>query len=224
MSSNGLNPIGNGIYEVSEVARYTGVHPSTVRSWFWRRGKNDPLFHADYPPVDGQYTLSFFNLIESLVAGKLRSAGFSSKRMRVIHSLLESELGTPHPFCLKTLWTDGHDIFSSTGQAANGVEGVLTRQAVFQDLVRPVLEEVEFDEQSGLARRWHISPGVVIDPARNFGKPILKDSGITTYVVANNYMANRQRANFVGELFDIPPEQVNHAVEFSKAYGELTAA
>ncbi|MEX2016178.1 MAG: DUF433 domain-containing protein, partial [Candidatus Hydrogenedentales bacterium] len=86
------------------------------------------------------------------------------------------------------------------------------------------LEDVDFDEKSGLARRWHISPGVVIDPARNFGKPILEDSGITTYVVANNYIANSQRANFVGELFDIPPEQVKHAVDFSRACGELTAA
>lgn len=60
--------LGQGVYGISEAASLTGLKPSRVREWF--RGRlprgTKPVFQSDYPPVGGDFAISFHDLIEPI--------------------------------------------------------------------------------------------------------------------------------------------------------------
>ena len=67
--------LGQGVYTVAEVSKLTELHPSRVRSWFRPRSDGSgvgPVFKSDYQPVGDDYAVSFFDLIDVLVAGTFR--------------------------------------------------------------------------------------------------------------------------------------------------------
>lgn len=104
------------------------------------------------------------------------------------------------------------------------LEEVLTGQQAMPEILKPYLQQIEYAHDSLMAVRWNIAPGVVIDPARAFGKPIIASEGITTFVLAHSYWANGENADLVADLFDVSPEAVRQAVRFERQYSVRHAA
>jgi uncharacterized protein (DUF433 family) len=210
---------GLGAYGFSEAARLAGLKPNRVREWF-RGRKNgdgrDPLFLGDFEPVEGEYVLSFLDLIDVFVAGQLREHGVSLQTLRKVYKYLQAELKTPHPFSRKELLSDGKVVFMR-GLDREGQEElteVLTRQRVFPQILLPFLQRIDYDQVTILARRWRIADHVVIDPAICFGKPIIEQLGIPTAILAAAYRANDEDEELVGEWYNVSPKDVLVAVEF----------
>src|ERR1700737_1114204 len=94
--------LGHGIYTFKEAARLTGLYHSRVREWFRGRtsesGRN-PVFVGDYEPVEGDFAISFYDLIDVYVAGQLRDHGVSLQTVRKVYSWMKDDLDTDHPFC-----------------------------------------------------------------------------------------------------------------------------
>jgi hypothetical protein len=69
--------LGNGVYNLSEAARLTGLRPQRVREWFRGRAATaaSPVFPGDYRLVGGHLAISFQDLVEVFIAGQLRTDG-----------------------------------------------------------------------------------------------------------------------------------------------------
>ena len=215
--------LGRGAYGFAEAGRLTRVSERTVRAWFHGRRLNGKpagrgrIFSGDYSSGD---SISFLDLIEVLVAGHLRKAGVSLARVRKVHAIIGRTLSTPHPFSHRELLTDGQRIFVRTATDAHEeqlLEGI-QRQHFFPKVMLPYLKRVDYDPDSKLARAWHIADGVVIDPARMRGKPILDSSSVPVSVLAAAYDANDQDAAAVADWYGVTPKEVELAVNFSRQY------
>jgi uncharacterized protein (DUF433 family) len=221
--------LGQGVYTLTEVSRLTDLHPNRVRSWFKQRPDGSgygPVFQSDFQPVDGDYAVSFFDLIDVLVAGTFRDQfDVPMQVVRRAHGLLQTRLKTKHPFCHNELYTDGRDIFLCAANQLNEeiLSEVVSRQQFFL-YIRERLHHIDYDELTKLARRWKITKGVVIDPLISMGKPTVENAGVTTYVIANQYEANAKDATLVADLYGISQKDVANAVNFEKWFRRRPAA
>ena len=94
---------------------------------------------------------------------------------------------------------------------------VLFGQRVFTDILRPFLKRIDYDQATGLAKRWHIANLVVIDPTICLGKPIIEGIGITTAILAAAYEANDQNAELVADWYKVHSKHVIAAVDFERS-------
>jgi uncharacterized protein (DUF433 family) len=221
--------IGQGIYTLAEVSRLTEVHPSTVRTWFKDRSGGTGLgciFHSDYQPVESDFAVSFLDLIDVLVASQFRIRHNVPMRIvRQAHDLLQEELKTRHPFCHSDLYTDGRRIFRFAANKLGEeiLSEVVSRQQFFLHIMAK-LEHIDYSELTKLAYRWRIASGVVVDPSIGMGKPTIENTGVTTYVVANQYFANNKSAPLVADLYEVTEKDVLNAVKFEQIFSRRYVA
>lgn len=210
--------LGKGIYSIAEVACYTGLHYSTVRAWFLGRPDGTgrgPVFQSDYRRILGQYTVSFLDLIDALIAGQFRSLGVKMRVVRKAYARLAKALQSPHPFCHDGLYTDGATIIVRTANEIGDetLQEAISKQRLFLQILEH-LKHVEYSVTSRLALRWRIAQGIVVDPQICRGKPVLEGKGIASFVLANAYRANGEKANLVADLFDVSADAVIDAARF----------
>ena len=219
--------IGQGVYTLSEVSQFTKVPLATVRSWFKQRpdGKGKgPVFESDYEPVGDDFAVSFLNLIEVHIASFFRDEGVKPKIIRRAHEILQQELHTPHPFAHEDLSTDGARIIR---EKASGSSDAKYIDAISKQMLIPQfkdgLKSIHYNKATRLARAWGIDTGIVIDPGVSFGKPVIEKTGISTNIVANQYVANGRDAALVARLFKITETGVISAYRFEHSYGRIAA-
>lgn len=208
--------LGNGIYTFKEASRLTGLRPGRVREWFRRR----PIFQGDYQPVDGDFAISFHDLVDVFVAGQLREHGISMQVVRKVYQRMATDLAATHPFCRKELLTDGKNVFlqNASGDEEPKLVDVLSRQGVFAEVILPFLKKIDYDKVKLLARRWHIAKSIVVDPQICYGAPIVEAAGITTSILAKSYHANNENAKSVASWYGVNEESVIVAVEFERKF------
>lgn len=218
--------LGEGVYTLSEVARFTQIHPCRAWSWFKGSAGHGHIFRSDYKPIDGDYAVSFSDLIDVLVASQFRDIHHVSMRIvRKTHNLLQKELGVKHPFCHSDLYTDGKRIFLYIAKKLNEgrLSEVISHQQFFLH-VKEKLSHIEYNEITKLARLWNITEGVVINPLVSMGKPTIINTGVTTHVIANQYYANKKNTALIADLYGLNEKNVTNAVNFEKLYGCRDAA
>ncbi|MGA2232195.1 MAG: DUF433 domain-containing protein [Tepidisphaeraceae bacterium] len=213
--------LGLGIYHLDEVSAYTGIPKPTLRSWFKPRSDHvgrGPVFASDYRALNGDYAVSFLNLIDAYVLSFFRKRGVKPAVIRRAYTILQAELHTTHPFAHADLCTDGNSIIRESKKAGRiNLIDVIDRQMVFSEL-QPYMDRIDYGSATRLAEAWRIANGVVIRPTVGFGKPVIENTGISTYVIANQFKANKRDAGLVARLFDIAESDVVNAVEFEAKY------
>lgn len=219
MAMSGLSAqLGTGVYELAEVARYTGLESSRIRAWFKPRtdgSGRDPIFKGDYQRNGNDYAVSFFDLIDTLVVGQLRQIGVKMSVVRSAYNVLRKQLSTPHPFCHNNIYSDGEQVFIVTADQLGdeSLREVVSSQQFFMT-VRERLEKIDYNKSSKLAERWRIQKGIVVDPRISFGKPVIESTGVTTFVAANMLRANSNDVELTAELLGISTHAVLDAAEF----------
>jgi uncharacterized protein (DUF433 family) len=218
-----VNVLENGVYEIDEAARLTGLKRARVKSWFLGRISDPtprPVFQSDYEGTGGTHAISFLDLVEVFVAGQLRGHGVSLQYIRRAHKKLKLDWQTNHPFSKQQIRTNGKEIFASWQDDPEWetIYEVITRNRVFESIILPTLQKIDYDPRSFLAVKWHLSDSVVLNPRVCFGKPIVEAVGITTHVLAASYVANAHNAKAVAEWFSIEEKDVIAAVEFEKRF------
>lgn len=208
------NPrLGNGIYRIADVARYTGVHPNTLRSWFNSRR----LFAPEFIPISDTTSISFLDMLDSRVASFFRKSGVKMSVVRHAYEQLKHKLDTRHPFCHRDVYTDGRSIIYDAAQQLGErmLLDAVNDQQLF-DHIREHLDQIEFAQLSHIAERWFIDKGVVVDPRVAMGQPVVIGTGVTTWTLSNAYHANDGDAAFVGGMFMVSASQVKDAVAFEE--------
>lgn len=220
--------LGTGAYGIREAAQLALVHPRTAHRWVAGagRGRAAALLRPDLPRVGHRRALSFLDLIDLLVVGRFREAGVSFQTIRRVYGRLEQTLATRHPFGHRRLLTDGTTVFMETLDHVGDrhLHEVLSGQGAMPVVLLPYLEKIDYAAETYTAVRWRIAEGIVLDPARSFGKPILADAGTSTFVLARSYHANNDDADLVADLFDVSPQSVRRAVEFESRLAAGRAA
>lgn len=211
--------LGKGIYSLTEAARLTGIASQTIRTWFvGRTDRQKPILEADYRPYKGDIAISFQDMIDAFFLSHFRVAGVTLQRLRLINDNFQNRFGTKHGFCHERLRTDGATVFLEEADKVGGQKLVdlFNNQMVIPKVILPFLKSLEFDSKTHLANLWKIYDGVVVNPAVNFGKPIIKDSGISTSVLHDAFKGNQGNVEFVAACFNVRPDEVAAAVSFER--------
>ena len=216
-----------GIYPVRDAAQLTGVSTGRIRRWLrgyrYRSRKkayaSPPLWHGQWEPIDHSLALGFLDLIEVRFVDAFLKAGVSWMTLRQARERAEELFKASHPFCTNRFVTDGREIFvelhRETGEPS--LIEIVERQAVFAQIIKPFLRELEFTEGSGLVRWWPLGDKrhVVLDPTRNFGRPIVAQHGVPTEVLASAAKAAGSVAE-VARWYEVPEVEIHDAVEFEQ--------
>lgn len=214
-----------GIYSPAEVARYACLPQATVKTWFWPRSDGagrGAVFRPDYEDVvrSDVPALSFLNLIEAKVARFFREEGVKAAVIRKARECLQRDLQTEHPFAHEDLRTDGRSIFRAISDEvdAESFADAITHQHWFREF-KAGLAGIRYSEENKLADQLDLGDGIVLDPQRRYGKPIVSDCSMPTAILANAYYANGEDAEAVADWYSVTPGDVLAAVGFESRSG-----
>jgi len=90
-------------------------------------------------------------------------------------------------------------------------------QHVFAEIIRPFLKELEFDAGHNLVS-WRPSTTrrlVVLDPTRNFGRPIVTRHGVPTEILDRAAKACNS-VEEVARWYEVPKAEIEDAMEFEQ--------
>jgi len=212
--------LGKGVYGFAEASRLAGVDSVNTRRWFLGRPDTDsgPVLHSDIPSVGDRHAVSFLDLVDLRVVGQFRRFGITMPTIRAVYGKLAAEVGTRHAFAHTDLCLCGTTVLQRMvdDDGMEELREVLTGQKAMPKILEKFLKDIEYSKRDGLAERWNIHPGVVVDPQRNLGKPIADESGAGTFVLARAYAANDRDADLVADLFGTSAQVVQHAVAFEQ--------
>lgn len=216
--------LGVGLYNVAEAAAITGIKPADIRRWLFgyeEKGRfHSGLWKSELSKF-GDNALGFRDLLEIRFVNAFRSHGISLQSIRLAWNNAREICDTDYPFTCKQFHTDGKSIFASIQEEAKDeiLIDLGRRQYAFQSIISPALYHgIEyFNDRKAL--RWFPlknSKKVVLDPARNFGSPILANEGIRTDVLYRAYVAEGEDARKVADLYGISTVSVKAAVRFER--------
>lgn len=220
--------LGRGIYTVAEASRLTGVPRHSIRRWLrgYRFGASRGGEHQSRPIVVGDYgnedfeqlTLSFLDLVEARFVSAFRQHGVSWKVIRLAASRATELLDRSHPFSSRRFQTDGKTILAEVGQDTPELLDLAKNQMAFRKVIAPYLyQALDFSED--VAVRWWPTgkrSGILVDPMRAFGQPIVDNTGIPTRTLFEAFEVEGATAR-VAQIYEIPERTVKRAVEFERS-------
>jgi len=212
--------LGDGIYDISEVAFILGLPKATVRlrmKAFWEgKRRND---HHLYLRGEGTYSMiNFLTLVEFHVFYQLRSLDISTKKIIAAHNTIALQLNTAYPFASEQVLSENSLIFSALGDAKL-IKDEEEKQTVFNETIGTFFKKLAFSK-AGIADCFYPmgkSKHVVVSPNHQFGQPTIENTNILAEVVANLYHAG-DSAKVLSRLYEIPANVVKDAITFFKPY------
>lgn len=227
---------GLGIYTLAEASHLVRVPSLAINKWLYgydytRKSEDaavkkhvNPLWTPQYDPSHwGEKVIGFRDLLELRVVREFIQHGVPALVVRRCFETARSVFSDPYPMTALRFATDGKTIFADTVRSDEIKEMIdlQKRQYVFRNIIKPSLYEgIEYDQKN--AKRWY--PGgkkrdIVIDPERQFGKPILADDGVPTAAIFASYQAegaHKSTVSLVARIFEIPAKHVEAAIKFEE--------
>lgn len=212
------NPLLTPNYGMVQAARYLHIPHSTLQ--FWTKGAEPIVSLAER---GRQPRLSFKNLVECYVVQGMRTVhNIRVNKIRAAASWMRRNLMSPNPLADYDITTNGINLFLDIDGTLVCIskEGQVAMKPVFE----AHLERIERDR--GVARRLFpyknrahmLEPTdapkfIMIDPMVSFGRPILKDSGILSSVLAGRYNAGDSVA-VLARSYGRQESEIREAVEW----------
>jgi uncharacterized protein (DUF433 family) len=207
-----MNFIGKGIYTISDIHAITHISLSKITRWAngytyrldgGKRRNIPPIYKMDFDVVDTKKILSFLDLVEILFIDSFERYGFSLQNIRKAADGAARLLGTAHPFAKKCFFTDGKTILIKIAEKNNIPEllDLLKKQYQMEPIVNQfLLKSLDFDKYDLAEKWWPLGKksGIVVDPKRNFGKPIINDKNIDE----------------IAEWYELDKKTINEALRF----------
>ena len=229
---------GTGIYTLPQAERLTHVSAKKIRRWLY--GYSYPAKSSDghsrrfsaplWTPQHGrdEYeadVIGFHDLLEIRFVSAFAQHGVP---MPVIRKCLEAAkelFGIDYPLSSGLFQTNGRTIFAQALKKPSEEDARLdlkSRQFAFRDIISPSLYAgIEYDGH--LARKWFPlgkRHDVVLDPARQFGAPILNETGTPTDVLYASYLAEGATPEAIkqtAQAYEVHAKLVNDAIVFEES-------
>jgi uncharacterized protein (DUF433 family) len=217
--------VGKGIYSVPHAARLSKVTPRRIRYWIEGRDsesrasvRSPGLWTGQHEPIDNKIVLGFLDLQEVRFVDAFLKQGVSWPFLRRAHEIAKNRYKTDHPFCTLQFVTDGKHIIEILGESGHAqLEEIVHGQRVFPTVIEPFIRDLEFSQDKRIARWWPlgIKRRVVLDPARQFGQPIVAQAGVPTEVLFLAVKSGTSEDE-VARWYEVSRRDVEDAVEFEK--------
>jgi len=220
--------LATGIYSLGQAARLIHAEPRAVKRWMcgYKRKHGDghrhsaPLWKTQMAGAEfEQPAIGFRDLMELRLVRAFADAGISLAVIKATIDAARDDLHTDYPLTTRRFMTDGKKIFESAVNEAGDetLTDVRARQIVFTHVIKPSLYAgIEYDGNA--ARVWfpQDSKGIALDPARQFGTPIVAEAGVPTDTLFEAYVAEGRDQRRVARQFEIEPRHVMAAVRFEE--------
>ncbi len=224
--------IGLGLYSVSEAAKFSRVPVSSVRRWlFGYRYRHagtpsnvQPVFSADRLHLpDGEKVVSFRDLIEVQFVQSFLRHGVSWPVIRRAAEAAATLTGDDHPFSSQKFVTDGRTIFADVAHSLreNKLLDLTSNQVAMRNVLLPSLRAQLDVGKLGANRWWPLGKRrqIVLDPTRQFGRPILVREGVPTSVLSAAYLATSSYKK-VASWYEVAEVAVRAAVQFDQQFAK----
>jgi uncharacterized protein (DUF433 family)/DNA-binding transcriptional MerR regulator len=225
VSLSASRPFSGSFYTISEAARILQIENARkVRDWAIGSEKVPPVITRQYPESDNE--LGFWDLLEVRFIKHFRKHNVSLQHIRQVARIARERLQSAHPFALSStkFVTDRKKIFMEVAKSEHDkdLEELVSGQKNMHAIIEQSLAKgIEFDPQTGLAKRWHPDPkkfsNIVLDPKIAHGRPSI--NGIPTEALFLNYKAEGFDIEAVSDWFEIQNEFVEEAVEYEMDLG-----
>jgi len=161
--------------------------------------------------------VSFLDLVELLFINAFHSRKVSLQSIRIAVNRASLLLKTDHPFAMKKFYTDGKTILAeiTRGNGSNLVD-LIKQQYQISEIVLPSLYNcIDFRTYEVAQRYWPLGKerGIVIDPSRNFGKPILNELNVSINTISD-LLQNGHSEDEISEWYEIPPKYIELTKEY----------
>jgi len=170
-------------------------------------------------PIDHSLALGFLDLVEIRFVDAFLKAGVSWTTLHRARERAKEMFKVSHPFCTNRFMTDGREILLDLdGESSEPrLLDVVPRQQVFAAIVKPLLRDLEFAGDARVVRWWPLGTHrqVVLDPTRNFGRPILAQLGVPTEVLARAAAITKSISE-VARWYEVPERDIDDAIEFER--------
>lgn len=233
-----MNPFGLGMYCLADAAKLVRAEPRTICCWLYgytyttRHGQErerrqvPPLWSPQYDRGElGEAVIGFQDLLELRVVREFVTHGVPLQVVRRCLQTAREVFGSDHPLANHRFVTDGATIFADSLEAearAGEHDGELldlrSRQYAFRSIIKDSLY-AGIEYENGRARRWYPQPRsrvVVVDPACQFGHPMIESCGVPTVALYSAFLAEGRQKAAVARLFDVSPREVEAAVRFEE--------
>ena len=179
-----------------------------------------PLFKTDFKYDSDDVIISFLDLAELLLIKTFVQYGISIQKIRKAAIVACELLNTPHPFAIKKMYTDGKTIFAKIAKEENDTSllDLIKSQYQFGKIIEPILFEcIDFDKQNNAERWWPEGKkrGIVLDPSRNMGQPILNKYNVKTELVYNLYKA-RHSIDEISDWYELDKNAIETAISYEE--------
>lgn len=225
-----MDIIGTGIYPLNQAARLVDAEPRALRRWLYGYSRKYQGEHVRSEPLwttqlkdEGllEDVIGFRDLLEARMVTAFVQHGVDLRVIRATIDMASKHFNVDYPLTQQRFLTDGKRIFMEAVVTAPGeakMIDVLKKQFVFSDIIKPSLYAgIEYGVDGAV--RWFPlgkRKTIVLDPALQFGTPVLTDAGIPTDTIYASYLAEGRDASMVARVFDITPKMVSDAVEFEE--------
>lgn len=206
---------GVGVYSFPAAARLvSNASAKRLRSWM-RSGLTPPSYDRGGSPSD---LLSFLDLISLEVVSRIRSAGVSLQKIRLLESELRRVRDVPRPFAHEVFFTDGADVWYQLERDDSTLVLATSRTAgnlAWRSVVSSFAEQIHYED--GRAAQWRPAASVLIDPGVQFGAPVVEGTRITVQTIVENLKAGTP--DEVADWYDLEVGQVEAARAYDRAVG-----
>lgn len=225
----GSSMIGLGLYTIAEASAYTSIPARDISRWLfgYRSSKNEDssyragIWRPELAGLTHEKAISFHDLLELRFVHAFRQHGVSLQAIRAASEHARLLFKRAYPFTCTRFQTDGRSIFACVMAETHDdtLLDLVKKQYVFKQIISASLYEgIEYDAH-GEAGRWFPlgrSHSVVLDPERQFGKPIVAASGISTACLHEAWLAESKDSRRVAKLYEISVDAVLAAIRFEQ--------
>lgn len=221
--------LDRAIYSYADVDRLVGLRGGTSKRWlegYARSGKfYDPVLREK---PTGSEAVTWGEMVEARLLAEFRDQDFSVQRLRPAIEQLREEFGVyPLAQARPFLEIEGRELVRRV-QDEVGLERPLqlvvvrNGQSMMTAATERFHDAVEYEGGAVLRFRPDPrTPDVVMDPARTFGQPAIRN--VRTDVLAEDYRAGSSRDE-LADLYDLSTSQVDAALRFELIAGRDRAA
>ena len=220
--------LGKGIYTLPSASKIIKIDSQKMRRWVngYTRQRNaearysEPLIKPEFEHGPDNAVLSFLDLMELLFIKNFVQHGISIQKIRKAAASAADLLDTSHPFAVRKMYTDGKGIFARYAEENRDslLLDLICRQFQFDEVIAPLLyESIDFDVSDCARKWWPLGKdgNVVLDPQRNFGRPILDRHNVRTELIYELYKANRS-VDEISDWYELDKGETEAAIGFEK--------
>jgi len=209
-----VNYIGIGAYTLQEAALYGSLSSNKLSRWAWGMGVYPPVIEAQ---LRNEKLISFYDLVQAMAIDKAR-AYVPLPKIRQAIEYAKKKYGVQLPLAYKhELWFFDNDLhIKFPNDTVVQVSGKQKGQTAIELIVEPYKKDLTFDT-AGFVQSYmpftKFGRDIVLDPKKQFGQPLVGDTGYRADVLDNAFVAEKS-VDSVASIYGVDVRDVKVAVAY----------